>query len=300
MIFEPNCSDDFASDSAYYGEIRYVSLADATDRYNLNKDEVDKIKASVKNTTGGFFASGANQGSNNVNSGTHLRYVNQDEGGLKVMVFEAEWQDTKSMRRKKVTDKYGNVHYKRTKSKKGKGVINKKIKIWRKATLVAGTVLKDWGIRENMVRSVDDLSETKSSYRAILPDYINRKTVSMVEQLKDLQRLKNIVVYQLELAMMRSGGKGFFYDVSTLPDKWEVEDVLKYVKTSSVAFIDTFKDGQFNPSTPLKEFDMTLSQSIGQYINIIAFLDKEMDSISGVNKAREGQSAGNREAVRDF
>jgi hypothetical protein len=121
--------------------------------------------------------------------------------------------------------------------------------------------------------------------------------VSIVEQIKGLQNLKNITMYNLQLAMSRAGAKGFVYDVSQLPDKWEIEDALKYLKVAGIAFINSAQDEMPSSFNQFQQFDMTLSQSVGQYLDISAMIDREIDSITGVNNARQGVVQNSSQAV---
>jgi hypothetical protein len=130
-----------------------------------------------------------------------------------------------------------------------------------------------------------------------LPDYVNKQSISVVGLLRGLQNLKNITMYNLQVSMSRAGAKGFVFDTSQLPEHWNVEKMLKYLKTVGIAFINSKKDGvpaQFNQ---FQQFDMSLSESVKQYLAILGSLDNEMDRVSGVNQAREGQMVGAQQTV---
>jgi len=289
MVFDVSAKDDFLRDSAYFGEIRYMPLSEAVQLYNLTKKEVETVKR-ASGISSQFNTFLFNLQGSYLNSTSNIAYLTGTADSLKVLVLEAEWQDWKTVKRKKSTDKFGITHYKKVKpNAKGKDIVSKKVKIWRKGTLIGGEIMRDYGVMENMVRSVDDIYDTKSSYVSLCQNWVNYQSVSKVQQLKGLQKFKNIALYNLQLQMNRAGGKGFMYDISMIPDGWNLEEVLYYLKTAGVGVYNSKQDGGIqSPSGAFAEFDMTISQSINQYLMISQMLDREMDVISGINEARQG------------
>jgi len=297
MVFDSFSKDDFLTDSSYFGELYYMTLAEARQKFNLTKDEIDLVRRSSSEGNRGFRHANEMLGPNNGANQGRLRYVWEDQGkALKVMVFYAYWQDNKKMRYLETEDKFGNKHYKSIdekeakkaeKKKKGK-VVTRQIKIWRKCTVIGGQVIRDWGEMENMIRSVDNIADTLPPYVSLIPNYMNFRGVSKVEQLKGLQDLKDISMYSLQLAMARAGAKGFVYDVAQCPDEYTPEEVISQLKVTGIALIDSKKDGVPNPYNAFSEFDMTISSSIEQYLHISRMVDQEMAEISGINEARQG------------
>jgi hypothetical protein len=97
--------------------------------------------------------------------------------------------------------------------------------------------------------------------------------------------------------MSRAGAKGFIYDLAQLPEGVDFETAVKYLRVWGLGVIDSKKDGIQSTYNQFSTFDMTLSDSVIQYINIMAMVDAEMDAISGINEARQGQAAGASQAV---
>jgi hypothetical protein len=226
--------------------------------------------------------------------GSKLKYYKPDRGELRVLVCTAYWSDIKRDRNKVSQDKYGNEHIKtlpddaKVKKRDQAMIEHNEYKVWRKATLIGHDILVDWGVAENMVKSVDNLYEADSPYKCYIQDFVNRQGISIVQQLKGLQKLKDISLYNLQLDIARAGAKGFVYDVGQIPDGWDISNVLKYAKVTGIVFIDSKKDGiptQFNQFPPI---DQTLTDSVTKYIEISYFIDQEMDKVSGINEARQG------------
>ena len=276
FVYDRSSEDDYFSTSTYFGELREHSLADAKSQWNLTKEELDSIQEGHSAAAGSLDSRDRDK---------RERYYKTN----KVLVSYAEWEDTKDMKRKKSVDNYGNVHYKKVDDKKkGKDIVSKPIKVWRKCTLIGGKVIRDWGVCDNMIRSVDDITDTMSSYTVVAPNYVNNTLVSKVDQMRGMQEAKDIALYQVQLAMARAGGKGFSYDVSQCPDGWEVEDVIANLKTSSIAFHDSREDGMQKAGSSMKEFDLTISNSVTSYINISQLYDAEMNAVTGISAERQG------------
>lgn len=300
MVYDAYSDDDFLTEATYFGEMRYMPLAEATQEFQLSKEEVEKIqnsKSSPESAMGNSLLYESNTGE------TSIRYIEGSKNNLKILVFTGYWMDTKPMKYKVTTDRFGNEHVKRipngekVKKKDEKNIITKKAKIWRQCTLLGGIIAKDWGVMPNMIRSVDDISETKPPFVAVIPNNQNFRGISIVDQLRTLQDLKNISMYNVQLAMSRAGAKGFVYDVAQCPDEYTPEEVIKYIKLAGIAFINSKKDGVPSTYTAFSEFDQTLSASVNQYISIAQYVDAQMESISGVNQSRLGQVQGASQAV---
>lgn len=296
MIFDTNASDDFLSDSTYFGEVRYMGVAEAIQEYNLSKEEIEELKTGQRDPSFTHISSSPQDFLTRKDN--QILYYKQEAGELRVLVVTAYWADTKPYNKKISKDSYGNEHVKNVDEKeKGPDIKQNRIKTWRKGTLIAGKVLKDWGEMENQPRDIDNLGYTCSPYVCCIPFFLNGVGVSIAQLLKPLQNLKNIIAYNLELAMARAGAKGFIYDLAQLPEGVDFETAIKYLRVWGIGVIDSKKDGIQSTYNQFSTFDMTLSDSVIQYINIMTMVDAEMDAISGINEARQGQAAGASQAV---
>lgn len=296
MVFDSYAKDDFLRESSYFGEIRYMPLSEAIQLFDLTKEEVEKIKHG--NLEEGNRISSNRVPSYEINGETNLEFLTHSDSTLKVLVFYGEWMDNQKLKRKKSVDKFGNEHFKKVKANaKGKDIVTKNIKSWRKGTLIGGQIMRDWGLRENMIRSIDDIYDTKPSYVSLAHNWVNHRTISTVDLLKGLQKFKDIALYNMQLAMNRAGTKGFMYDISQIPEGWNLEEVLYHLKTSGIGVYNSKKDGITSPGKSFDEFDMTLSNSISQYINFSQMIDREMDEITGINPERQGQVTAASQAV---
>lgn len=287
FFFQRSSNGDFIDDSTAMGEWDVLPISDVAQEYDLTKEEIDKIKNNRKGFQGNSIPNFSISGQY---TNTAFDWIQGGDKDMKVLVFKPVWKDVKYMRRKVSEDKYGNTHYKKVGDKaRGKDIKEVPISVWRKCTLIGGCIIRDWGVVENRITNIDDISETLPPYTVYVPDYVNGRAVSVLSEVKPLQIQKNMYLYLMQLAVARSGTKGFFYDVSMTPDNMETEDVISYLKTTGIAFYNSVRDGYPRDGYPLKEFDLTISNSLYQLLNIIGYLDNEINKITGISEARMGQ-----------
>lgn len=300
IIFDVNSTDDFLSDSSYWGEISYMTLEEITKRYKISKAELEQAFKDFQNFN--FNSTAFNVYQNDygfLGSQSPLKLFDNRGGQLRCMVIQAYWQDLKPLKNKYSEDKYGSVHIKSL-GDESYGDEDKvkatPIQIWRQGTLIGGKFLRDWGIMKNQERSVDNIATTTPPYTALVPNYLNGAIISKVHRMKPLQNLKNMVLYNLQLLMAKSGGKVFFYDISQLPKGWDIHTAMKYARVAGISFIDTSVEGA-GTYNQFKDVDMGVSDAFTNFLEVSRFLDMEMDQITGINDARQGNIQGASQAV---
>lgn len=298
MIWDINATDDFLSDATYFGELEYMSIGDAIDQYGLTKKEIEEVYASYKEYLSGVSNRFTSQYDFGVlNQNRSLRFFKSEGGDLRVLVCRATWVDYKPFKNKISNDKYGQTHIKRMDPDSNeKDVKHDVVKIWRQGTLIGGKFLKNWGETPNQARDWTNLSNCEAPYKALIPQYMNGVAVSKVQMMMNLQKLKDMALYRLQLDMARAGAKGFFYDINQLPAGFKIEQVLKYLKTTGIVLIDS-ASGNPTGFNQFKEVDLTISNNITAYLEISAMVDREMDAISGINEARQGMVKNASQAV---
>lgn len=303
MVFDTSAKTDDLSDAVYFGELEYQPLASAAERYGLSDEELKRVYSSYQEYLGITAATEAiGNPSNSYNfgaiGGNRLRWFKTIDGELRVLVTRAVWRDYKIINHKnEINPRYGTEHFQEIKDEprerdKNKIVTNK-FEVWRQCTIIGGLIVREWGECPNQARDLSDLSTTEPPYKAWIPNFASGRGVSKVERLASIQLMKDMVMYNMNLAMSRVGAKGVTYDLAMIPDGWSPEKAMKYMRVFGVQFINS-KDSmlmQGNTNT-FKEFDMTISQTIEQYLKIMAFFDNEMDKISGVSPERQGEVQG--------
>ena len=297
FVHDPNCKRDDLIDSTFFGEVEYVSTAAAAERYNLSDEEIKEVYNSYQSYLGAGMKQGATTDSTydfGCINGNRLKFFKEVDGELRILVFRACWLDYKDYKYKQESGLYGTEHLQEITEKVRKRdeskVKTKKFQIWRQATLVGGTIMREWGECPNQARDLSDLEATEPPYICWIPNFSIGRGVSMVEDLAQLQLMKDIALYNMNHILATStGGKTLIYDLAMVPEGWSPEQVMKYLKVFKVAFVNS-KEMNMMPNgiNLFKDIDMSLSESISQYISFMAFYDNEMDKISGVSPERQG------------
>lgn len=146
-----------------------------------------------------------------------------------------------------------------------------------------------------------DYGDAKLPYVGTLYNSINTKSTSWVDLVAPHQVLYNIVMFRLELEIAKAKGKKFVMDLAQLPktEGLDLERWLEYFDNAGIAFINSAEEGredqmmQQGSAAKFNQYqaiDMTLSQSVGQYISILTKIEDMVDSLSGINRQTEGQT----------
>lgn len=290
VIYETSSTSDYLDDSAWVGEERYLSYSEILDEYRdeLTQEHMQELSA--------MYQIGSSDDLANYNSG--FDWIDYQEGQeVKIRVVSVEWKSIKTLKFKVSENKYNpeRPFMKQVsddyKAKKKDNIKTKYVDdIWE-ATKIGGKIMVQARRRPNQIRSVDDAGTTQLSYVGCIRGNTTGRSVSMVDLLKNIQMLYNVVMYQIELALARSGGKAVVYDVSQLPTNlgMDMQSVLYHLKTDGIIPINSKDEGgQVNSFNQFSQVDFTLSQSVQQLINLKMMLEQTAGQISGVSPQREG------------
>jgi hypothetical protein len=298
VVFDRNVTNDYLTDATFWGEIRYMSLSDAAQYYNVKQEDLQKLHNQT--VASNILNYPQLRSVSTLMNRADVSLFKQENGELRVLVVEAYWEDYENLTYKTSEDAYGNLHYKLLSddTKPNKNITAKRYKIWRKGVLLGGDLLVQFGKVENQPRMSNNITDTHPPYYGCIINYLNFSNQSPVSLIMPLQDLKNMALFNLQLSMARAGTKGFVYDVSQVPDGWDVHTVMKYLKTAGIAFINSKQDDGL-PSTfnQFQQIDLSLSNEVEKYLNISAFVDSEMNGITGVNEARQGIVQNSSQAV---
>jgi len=290
IIFDSSAHSDYLDDCSWVGEERWISVNEINDEFKdslTTKDleELDKMR--------NLYAGGD---LNEYNS--NLEWIDAGHGReTRIRVVTAEWKSLRTIKFKLSDNKYDpNRPFRKMvkdtyRKRKGDRIETKWVDdIWE-ATKIGGKILVNARRRDNQVRSVDNPGKTPLSYVGCIKGNTSGSPASIVDLLDNIQMLYNIVVYQIELAMARSGGKAVVYDVSQLPTNvgMDIQQVLYHLKTDGIIPINSKDEGnQMSSFNQFQQIDFTLSQSVQQLINLKVMLEDMAGQISGVTRQREG------------
>lgn len=157
---------------------------------------------------------------------------------------------------------------------------------------------------EYQYTSSDNPNSQRLPYTGVIYNNTNSRPRSLVSMMKPLQYMYIVLWYRLELAMARDKGKVVNMDITQIPKSMNI-DVSKwmhYLSALGVNFINPYEEGwdipgreggkpsQFNQITAL---DLTMANTIDQYINLMDKIESMLSEISGVSKQREGSISSN-------
>ena len=152
--------------------------------------------------------------------------------------------------------------------------------------------------------SADNPNSQKLPYTGVVYNNTNSSPRSLVSMMKPLQYMYIVIWYRLELAMARDKGKVVTMDITQIPKSMNI-DVAKwmhYLGALGVNFVNPYEEGwdipgreggkpsQFNQITAL---DLTMANTIDQYINLMDKIESMVSVITGVTKQREGAISSN-------
>lgn len=152
--------------------------------------------------------------------------------------------------------------------------------------------------------SIDNPNSQKLPYTGAVYSNTNSRPRSLVSILKPLQYMYIVLWYRLELAIARDKGKVVNMDITQIPksmnitpDRW-----MHYLSSVGVNFINPYEEGwnipgreggkpaTFNQITAL---DLTMSNVIAEYIQLMDKIEQLAGTISGITEQREGAISSN-------
>jgi hypothetical protein len=290
IVFDDSFHSDYLDDAGWVGEERWLSINEINDEYkdSLSTDDLLELDKMRNLYLGGDLA----------NYNSSFEWVDVAHGReARIRVVSAEWKSLRAIKFKLSDNKYDPSRPFRKmvkdtyRKRKGEKLETKWVDDVWEAAMIGGKILVNARRRDNQVRSVDDPGKTPLSYVGCVKGNTTGSSTSLVDMLDNIQMLYNIVVYQIELAMARSGGKAVVYDVSQLPTNvgMDIQQVLYHLKTDGIIPINSKDEGnQMQSFNQFQQIDFTLSQSVQQLINLKVMLEEMAGQISGVTRQREG------------
>ena len=152
--------------------------------------------------------------------------------------------------------------------------------------------------------SIDNPNSQKLPYCGCIYSNTNSRPRSLVSILKPLQYMYIVLWYRLELAIARDKGKVVNMDITQIPksmnitpDRW-----MHYLSSVGVNFINPYEEGwnvpgreggkpaTFNQITSL---DLTMSNVIAEYIQLMDKIEQLAGTISGITEQRQGAISSN-------
>jgi len=173
------------------------------------------------------------------------------------------------------------------------------IEVWEGYRIGDGIYVGIQPVPEQSI-SVDNPNSAKLPYVGIIFNNNNTAPRSLVEIMKPLQYMYIVIWYRLELAIARDKGKIINMDVTQIPKSMgvDVNKWLHYLSSAGVNLINPYEDGWDIPgreggkASAFNQFgqvDLTMSNVIAEYINLMDKIEEMIGELSGVSRQRQGQ-----------
>lgn len=296
---------DFIEDGSWCCRKMRMPITEVYDRYydKLEEKDLDKLEEMIGSTPG------RNLGDRSpVDMGIQLRiYDNpifEGSGKSLVNVWHCCWKSFKKIFYVTTTDEAGQPQINivdETYQPVGNEVSVEPdwiIEVWEGYR--AGSDLY-FGIQpiEYQHVSIDNPNSQKLPYCGAIYSNTNSKPRSLVSILKPLQYMYIVLWYRLELAIARDKGKVVNMDITQIPKSMNISPAkwMHYLSSVGVNFINPYEEGwnipgreggkpaQFNQITAL---DLTMSNVIAEYIQLMDKIEELAGTISGITHQREG------------
>lgn len=296
---------DFIEDGSWCCRKMRMPITEVYDRYydKLEEKDLDKLEEMIGSTPG------RNLGDRSpVDMGIQLRiYDNpifEGSGKSLVNVWHCCWKSFKK------------IFYVTTKDDAGQSQINIVDETYQpvgnEVSVEPDWIIEVWegyragsdlyfGIQpiEYQHVSIDNPNSQKLPYCGAIYSNTNSKPRSLVSILKPLQYMYIVLWYRLELAIARDKGKVVNMDITQIPKSMNISPAkwMHYLSSVGVNFINPYEEGwnipgreggkpaQFNQITAL---DLTMSNVIAEYIQLMDKIEELAGTISGITQQREG------------
>lgn len=147
-------------------------------------------------------------------------------------------------------------------------------------------------------RSIDNISKCSLGYIGAYSNINTNRAMSLLDRLYPYQKAYNLFMNKLNFLYTKYKGPIYKLDFSTMPDDYEPEEWMYYADMLGWELSDPFNEGKkgaatgklaghLNQNSGVKEAN--LYNIIQQTIDMLNYIEMQAGSISGINKAREGQ-----------
>lgn len=304
-------------------EERMLTIPSIIDEYGdqLTKPNLDKLEQYSRGTFGSFNTAGGFEptmqvvgGQMVINGATPTSSFNgNNTNNYSVRVARVEWISLKRIGYLKYTDERGELQEEIVDDTFGSQMADFK-SIYADAEIEWDWITEAWeGVKigtdiyldirpkPNQRRRMDNPYYCKTGYTGYVYEATNSRAVSLVDRLKPYQYLYDIIAFRLELAFASDQGKVFLMDLAQVPrsEGIDLDQWMYYLKEMKIGFINSFEEGKKGQAGKVSGFnqfqaiDLSLSNSIQQYINYLQYIEQQIYTVSGITPQRLGSITSN-------
>lgn len=150
--------------------------------------------------------------------------------------------------------------------------------------------------------SIDNPTNRKLPYCGAIYSNTNSKAKSLAQIMKPIQYMYIVLWYRLEVALARDKGKILTMDITQIPKGLgiSVEQWMHYLGSLGVNFINPHDNGwdivgreggRASAYNQITSTDLTMSNVLAEYVQLMMKLEEMLGDICGVTKQRQGSIA---------
>lgn len=308
----------FVDDAIAVVEERMLAINTILDEYGdiLSKADIEKLENYTRGTFGSFNTAGGFEPQFDVVNGQNAfagitptnAYNGNNSNNYSIRVTRVEWKSMKKIGELTWTDEDGVSQTEIIDELFNARIFkeafpNSKVEwywineAWE-GVKIGLDIFTDIKPKPNQRRRLDNPYFCRLGYTGFIYEATNSQSVSLIDRLKPYQYLYDIISYRLEIAFASDQGKKFIMDLAQIPENHgiDIDRWLYYLKEMNIAFINSFEEGKKGSATgqlankfnQFQAIDLSLSQSIQQYINMLDYIKQQVAFVSGVTPQRLG------------
>jgi len=230
LIADYDIDSEDIEEGKFAGTDNYYTLNQILDEFpNLSVEQVRELEE---------LEGSVNQGSYNDSNVDGRYYLDEEGSGLKIRVIKLQWRSLRELNHAISPNPYDpeQPYVKRLEPGKKAGKNQKTVKrvvddIYQ-GVLIGHDMIHDFRRSPNQVRYEENYAKATLDYVGVRPNTFSGSATSVVDSLKNIQILYNIVMYSIHLAMARAGARAVIYDVAQKPKKMSLASIMHHAKNS--------------------------------------------------------------------
>ena len=308
-IFEAIEGDDYLEESPVMGCRQVLPVHEILKRYNLSKEDRDKLEAARATPDLYVGADGLSRGYMSISNGellcdvVHIEWKSVTPEYWKIVPKTASQlaldSSETTLRFQFDTEKYeNNIEFHNKNVENGLYTVETK---WKEdeyeATRIGGII--DVNMRRTFFqkRSVDRPAHIlSSSYYGYIHGRVSGVTVSLQQVIENFENIYDICMYQILKDVARMKGRILTIDRAGLGQKKKLTEVLYEMVNDQMIDYDSSAAGNagarnLDPANMFKQFDLGLSDSFQYLLAMRNDIVNQLNEITGINENRMGITA---------
>ena len=292
---------DFLDDAKFFIEHDYLLPEDIVYQYELRKEEIEKIKEHDNQKCDAWNLLPFNDSNNSLNAFEDYGHE------WRVLVIKAVWLDFEPISIMSAETEFGTIYRYKTDVNQDPSITSKLewketkayLSVRHKATLIAGDILKDYGVDEIIPNNLNDrYSPTRLGVCSVIVNKYNGTGISIIDLIRNLQDTFDLLLFKTMNEIGKSAGTIIFIDESKLSSEslTAARDTIKDIK-QGISFFNGAREGYPDGSPPVVKVDWNASQNVTVFLNVALQIAQFIQEVTGVNNAILGQVSGQNQAV---